>query len=430
MLHRENRIIAIFCNISCNLAVLFCIENVTRRSYQLSVSLPESGLSLLQEYDVIIAGAGIVGASIAWHAARDGLNVAVIDASGPAAAATGASDGAVSVASKRPGIMADLAGTSLSYCRQLARQTQVLNGVFHTRPSFLFARNDVESDALDRLAKMLLDQDLPVGVTRDGAPDTSSVAGLSPKVLRMLELSGEGHMLGYQAVRAFLSDSKARCHWPCRLEAFEAANDQVTLQTSMGEMRAARLVLAAGMGSASLLPDLPLIARSGQLAITDRTVGAGWADLPGPLTSAAYLLDKSTPTRPGTQAPVVIDPLATGQLLIGSSREDGGSEAQTDFHTLRRILASAAAVLPALTSRRIIRVFAGVRTASGDSVPIVGELPDTPNVILATGFEGDGICLAPLIGREVAGLLGGQNMAAMLSALSPARFSEKKVALR
>lgn len=237
-------------------------------------------------------------------------------------------------------------------------------------------------------------------------------------------------MLGYDGARAFLTGSDAAFHWPCRLETLEAGKDRVTLQTSKGEMRAARLVLATGIGTADLVPDLRLTARSGQLIVTDRIVGADWLGLPGPLTSAAYLLDKSTASHPGMQAPVVIDPLATDQLLIGSSREEGGSEAQTDLHTVRRILASGVEILPALANRRIIRVFAGARAASDDGIPIVGELPETPNVILATAFEGDGICLAPLIGREIAAILNGDSTTARIDDLSPARFLQKKVAAR
>lgn len=387
-------------------------------------------MSRNQQYDAIIAGAGIVGASIAWHAARKGLRIAVIDSKGPAAAASGASDGAVSVASKRSGIIAALAGASLSYCRVLAEQAQVLAGVFHTRPSYLFARSDTETDALDRLTAMLTGQGLPVGVTRDGAAEKSSVAGFGNSVTRVLELSGEGHMLGYEATQAFMEPSGIDGYWPCRLDAFEAMKDEVVLQTSIGELRAGRLVLATGMGTANLMPDLPLIARSGQLIITDRAVAADWPSLPGPLTSAAYLLEKSARNFPNTLVPVVIDPLSTGQLLIGSSREDGGCEEQTDFHTVRRILSSGVASLPALARRRIIRVFAGVRTATVDGLPIVGEFPETPNVLLATGFEGDGICLAPLIGREVAAMVAGEHTMAEVNALSPMRFTRQNVASR
>lgn len=387
-------------------------------------------MSLPSAYDVIVAGAGIVGASIAWHLSRKGLDVSVIDSSGPSAGATGASDGAVSVATKTPGMLAELAAVSLAYCRELAEPGGLLANVFETRPSFLFARCDVEIDALDKLSTMLADRELLVEVARDGPPEASAVRGLSDRVVRVLELAGEGHMLGYNATRAFLADSGAICRWPCRLGAFHAGCDGVSLFTDRGEMRAAKLVLATGTGSERLVPHLPLIARSGQLLITERSHHDGRMALPGSLTSAAYLLDKSLSSRATARAPVVIDPLATGQLLIGSSREDGGSEAQTDFDTVRRILASGVAVLPSLSRHRVIRVFAGVRTATADGIPIIGEMPDTPNVILATGFEGDGICLAPLVGREVAAMIAGEAAGAEIGHMSPARLFPKKVANR
>jgi D-hydroxyproline dehydrogenase subunit beta len=53
----------------------------------------------MQDFDLVVVGAGIIGASVCWHATQKGLRVAVIDSIGPAAAASGASDGAVSVAS-------------------------------------------------------------------------------------------------------------------------------------------------------------------------------------------------------------------------------------------------------------------------------------------------------------------------------------------
>jgi glycine/D-amino acid oxidase-like deaminating enzyme len=152
--------------------------------------------------------------------------------------------------------------------------------------------------------------------------------------------------------------------------------------------------------------------------------------LPGSLTSAAYLRDKSERGVDLDRAPVVIDPLRTGQLLIGSSREDNGTSEHTDFATVRRILSAGVACWPALAQRRVIRVFAGVRTASADGMPIVGPKPDAPNLIFATGFEGDGICLAPVIGREVARLVTGKPVMRELAALSPDRFEQKMVAMR
>jgi len=382
-------------------------------------------------YDLIIVGGGIVGASVAWHATQAGLRTLVIDATGPAAGASGASDGAVAVATKKPGLMAALAGESLRYAIALSGVGGVLNGCFHRRPSFLFATHPLELAALDRLARMLAEPGLPVTLKADTGARQAAVSGLGDAVLRVLELDGEGHMTGYDATLAFLRASGADLRWPCRLDGFDTRNGRVDLHTSRGVLTAARLVIANGLGAAALLPDLPISPRSGQLVITERAAPMGFPHLAGALTSAAYLLDKTTaqPTT-GLPAPVVIDPLTTGQLLIGSSREDGGNSQSTDFAAVRRILHSAVACLPALSQRRIIRVFAGVRAACGDGIPIVGAFSSAPNVTVATGFEGDGICLAPLIGREVVRGLSGQAVLPGLAALSPDRFNSKQVSIR
>tara|TARA_R110001583_G_scaffold189416_1_gene352275 strand:- start:8210 stop:9370 length:1161 start_codon:yes stop_codon:yes gene_type:complete len=379
----------------------------------------------IQKYDLVIVGAGIIGASVAWHAAQRGLKVAVLDSRGPAAASSGASDGAVSVATKRPGVMADLAGESLTYTHELAHQNAVLHGVFHPRASFLFARSKPEMAALDTLSQMLGAQGLPVHIRQDSPARTSRITGLGPAVERVMELQGEGHMLGYLATFRYLQASGCDRYWPCQVEGFETTNDGVTVQSTAGRFLCDHLVIATGLGTRALFPDLPLIARSGQLIVTDRGT-AGETALPGLLTSAAYLLDKKPGGHGTAGIPVVIDPLATGQILIGSSRENNGTESHTDIATVRRLLHSATESLPAIADRRVVRVFAGVRTATSDGTPIVGRLPNHPNVICATGFEGDGICLSALIGREITTEVTGGRMCPTLAPLSLTRFLVKE----
>jgi len=373
------------------------------------------------EFDVAVAGAGIVGASVAWHLARAGLRVAVIDATGPAAAASGASDGAVSVASKKPGPMARLASGSLLYTRELAAGG-VLAGAFQARPAYVFGTGAVEIAALDALIAKLHTLAGPVRVVGDGP--AALLPGLGDQVERVVVLAGEGHMPGHRAVRAYLAAPGITPIWPAPVAGFEADATGVTLDLGGRRLRAGVLVAALGVSTPALLPGLPVLPRAGQLIVTDRgPCGA----LPGSLTAAAYLVAKTAAGTALPRPPVVIDPLATGQYLIGSSREDHGDPSRVDFATLRLLLARAVAAWPALRDRRVIRAFAGVRAAVPDGLPIVGPLPDVPRVIVATGFEGDGICLSALIGREVAlmaqGLAPGAEWAADLAALSPARFT-------
>lgn len=230
-------------------------------------------------------------------------------------------------------------------------------------------------------------------------------------------------MTGYSAVGAYLSDPRIARRWPARVARIDADDRGVTLTLPGGDLRAGALVVAAGTASSELVSGLPLRPRAGQLFVTDRGRGT---PLPGALTAASYLLAKTGGAASLPAAPVVIDPLATGQFLIGSTREEHGDPHRLDFRAMQTLLRRAVEVWPEVARRRVIRAFTGIRAAVADGLPIVGPLPDAPRVMIATGFEGDGICLSALIGREVAAMLAGEppadTLAADLRALSPGRF--------
>lgn len=377
-------------------------------------------MSKLLHHDVVVAGAGIVGASVAWHLAKAGISVAVIDAEGPAAAASGASDGAVSVASKKPGPLARLASASLLYTCDLAAQG-LLAEAFHARPSFVFGRGGAEIAALDALIEKLRQIAGPVRVAGDGT--AASLPGLGPEVERLVTLTGEGHMPGHKAVRAYLDHPSIAPIWPARIVEIDSDDAGVTINLGDSRLRAGQLVVALGVSTSTLFPSLPISPRAGQLFVTDRgPVGA----LAGSLTAAAYLVAKTGSYGDLDLPPVVIDPLRTGQFLIGSSREDHADPNRVDFATLRQLVRRAAGAFPALSERRVIRAFAGIRAAVSDSLPIIGACPGDPRITFATGFEGDGICLSALVGREVARMVSGlapsDAVAADLALLSPNRF--------
>jgi glycine/D-amino acid oxidase-like deaminating enzyme len=383
-----------------------------------------------QDYDVAVAGAGIVGASVAWHLARRGLKVAVIDAIGPAAAASGASDGAVSVASKKPGLVARLAVGSLLYTGELARADGPLAASFRHRPSYFFASDDRESAALDSLGTNLAALGGPVRIVSDGSRE--GLGGMGGAVLRLLELTGEGHMPGYHAVRAYLAQPGITPIWPAQIVGVEADDSGVTLLLQDQKIRVGKLVAALGVSTPRLFPALPVRPRAGQLIVTDRgPVGA----LPGALTAASYLIAKTVEGQALPLSPVVIDPLSTGQFLVGSSREEHGDASMADFATIRQLLGRAVSVWPALAQRRVIRVFAGIRAAVADGLPIVGALPGAARILVATGFEGDGICLSALVGREVAQMAADEPLSELhgadIAALSARRFvqPEQRAAL-
>ncbi len=377
---------------------------------------------------IVIIGAGIVGVSAGYFLAGTGHAVTILDAIGPAGGPTGASDGAVSVASKSPGPMMQLAIAGVGIYRQLS-QSGVLADEFVTRPTFIVAVNEAEETILARHAATL--EAAGIGVTRlTRANIASRVPALAADAVAVLEVHDEGHAIGYRVVHRLAAVGRLTIVRGARVTGLhrDGSSGAVT-GVLVGERAydADAVIIAAGVASAELaeLGDV-LRPRKGQLIVTDRRP-RGSPAMPGSLMSSRYLVSKgvqpSAQPVSGRTFGLVVDPLQTGQLLIGGTREDSGDACETDVEAVQRLLSEAVQLCPSVAGLRVLRVFAGVRAASADGLPLVGALPGVENCWIAAGFEGDGICLGPLIGRTLAQLVAGETPSVDVSMLDPRRLA-------
>lgn len=380
------------------------------------------GMASSSPLHVAVIGTGIVGASAAHFLAAAGARVTLLDASGPAAGATGASDGAVSVASKRPGPMMDLARHARAFYVRNEREG-LFRGLFHRRSTFLIARTAIEADLVAQHGGDLAAAGERV-VEIDRATLLKRIPGLGASVCAALEIPDDGHALGYEITERLLQRSRVSVRRNAPVSEIVMRAGRACGVAVRNEFLPADAVLvAAGIGSAPLLGlGEILLPRKGQMAVTDRATAGGPA-IDGHLMAASYLAAKRGIVRDNSHIGLVIDPLMTGQFLIGGSREDHRGDHTTDAVTIAAILREALDLYPPLAGRRVLRSFAGVRTASRDGLPIVGLHPHRTGVVIATGFEGDGICLGPFMGASAARLLLGERPEADLSALSPQRFA-------
>lgn len=380
---------------------------------------------------IIVVGAGIVGMSAAYFLARAGWAVTVLDASVPAAGATGASDGAVSVASKKAGPLMTMAIAGVRFYRELSA-AGVLTDEFASRPTFIVALDAGEMPVLERHAAQLQAAGVSVRML-DGAALTQTLGQVAPGAVAAVEVQGDGHAVGYRVVERLRRLGGFGIRRNVRVAGLHRTAGRVDgVVTDRGVERADAVLLAAGIGSVGLLDASGIIRpRKGQLIVTDR----GNGDLPcfpGPLMSCRYLMSKGSQPTGGAPEPrsfgLVIDPLATGQFLIGGTREDSADAASTDADAVVRLLREAVELSPLVAHLRVLRVFAGIRAATRDGLPIVGPLDGLDNVWIATGFEGDGICLGPLMGRVCQQLICGETPEVDVSPLSTDRFGEALVA--
>jgi glycine/D-amino acid oxidase-like deaminating enzyme len=380
----------------------------------------------------IVIGSGITGAAAAYFLARRGIDVVLVEANAPAAEATGAADGAVSVASKRPGPMMSAALAGIRLYRELA-EDGLFADVFKRRSTFIIAASEEECRVLAAHADALASAGVEVErLTPEATFRRFPV--LSDKALMAVEVHDEGHAIGYQIVHRLLTAAQVNVLRNQTVRRFVAdTGGRVSgVETENRRLSADIVILAAGSGSARLmgLEDI-LIPRKGQLLVTERAPELNRA-MPGAIMSGRYLLSKGSQTaasdKPARGIGLVIDPLATGQFLIGGTREDFGDRRTNDLEAVSQILADAVALVPGLADVRLLRSFAGVRTAVADNLPLVGRLPGLENAFVATGFEGDGICLGPIAGKSIADLACGAEPSIDLSPFDPARFPALEVA--
>jgi glycine/D-amino acid oxidase-like deaminating enzyme len=390
-------------------------------------------MALSDQLPIVVIGAGIVGAATAFFLSQAGIAVRLLDASAPAAAASGAADGAVSVASKKPGPLMHAALAGISVYRAL-ETSGVLAGAFKCRSTLILAQDDAEAAVLERHAAALVGAGVRVDWMADAAL-RERVPVLSRSVRAAAEVLGEGHAIGYQVVHRLIRAAGLRVDRNCRVETLLYSFDRsrVTgVETGGERIDAAGVVLAAGGGSAPLIRlENVLKPRKGQLLVTERAGELNKA-LPGSLMSCRYLMSKAAAETVGAPSPrgfgLVVDPLRTGQFLIGGTREDGIEATGNDLEAVRRLLVDAVAILPGLAGLRLLRAFSGVRTATADGMPLIGRMPGVDNLFIATGFEGDGICLGPLTGRIVSRLVMGQPPEVDISSFDPGRFAGRLAA--
>jgi glycine/D-amino acid oxidase-like deaminating enzyme len=191
-------------------------------------------------------------------------------------------------------------------------------------------------------------------------------------------------------------------------------------------IEAGYLCLCAGVWTnevlASLGVRLPVRPRKGQVCVLER----GPVTVRTKVTDFSYIstVEDTAEDDTGVQTAAVIESTQSGTILCGSSREFAGFDTGVDTTVLGRILRDCIDLVPALGELRVIRGYAGLRPHSPDGLPIVGPVTETGRIVVATGHEGAGHCLAPVTGEIVADLIAGAPATDLTAVLDAGRFPQ------
>jgi glycine/D-amino acid oxidase-like deaminating enzyme len=337
-------------------------------------------------YDVVIVGAGIVGAACADEFARRGMRIAVADRDVVGSGATAAGMGHI--------VVMDDSEAQFALTRYSQRLWQAL------RPELTA---DVEYEPCGTIWVAADDQEMAEvqrkhdSYSRRGVPttvlDRQALERLEPNLRNGLAgglLVPEDGVLYPPGAARFLIE-RAQTHGAelqVGASVVQMGQGRVRLSDG-GEIRGEIVVNAAGAWASELTSGVAIKKRKGHLVITDRYPGF----LRHQLVELGYL--KSAHSVASDSVAFNVQPRRTGQILIGSSRQYGAEHKEVDQRVLTRMLQRAQEYMPGLGRMSAVRTWTGFRAATPDKLPLIGPWPGDNSVFLATGHEGLGITTSP-----------------------------------
>lgn len=335
--------------------------------------------------DFLIAGAGIIGLSLALELDRRGASVAVLESGEAMRQTSAAAAGMLAVD--------DPANPSALY--PLARLSASLY------PEFLGRLRELSGHAVEFQTNFTLQSCAPEQALWNPRQLAPQMAAHTPPFRLLSEFSVEPRALG-AALRAAVLASRIVLLEQTPVERIDMTADSVSVHTSAAKFEAAALIDCMGTWSPA-----PVTPRKGQMLAVNA---------PDDFNLNVVVRTDDVYIVPRTRGP------NRGRLIIGATVEDVGFDLTVQPRDILSLNARAVALLPELAHATFAESWAGLRPATADGLPLLGTSPAQPRYVLATGHFRNGILLAPATAVLLAELLLDGSPSLDLSHFSPTRF--------
>jgi glycine oxidase len=347
--------------------------------------------------NVIVVGAGVIGASIAEALARRGATVSVLDMRGPGRGASQASAGLLTpfIEGRVSPALLNLCVRGLTFWDEFMTRVRDVSGsdVHYARTGTLeIALSRAEAERLMNLRASLVD----LGVESDWITE-GDVARFEPAVSTSaragLFIPNQGFVAVRPLVKALTQAARiqgAQFESPVEVVRIRSHHDRVEVHADDRVMNADMVVVAAGTWSGRVriadAPAIPVYPMRGQLLELKWSAG-------------------ELPKRPvwGTRSYTV--PWQPDTLLVGATLENAGFDERSTVAGVHDLLAGVGELLPSAWQASLSEVRVGLRPATADHLPLIGPLGGLARVIVATGHFRNGVLLAPLTAEIVSRLV-------------------------
>ncbi len=377
--------------------------------------------------DVVVVGAGVVGCSVAYYLAREGVSVTLLEREAIGSGASAHATGSLSLlgAEFSEGASFQIARVSYAEFVELVPELESATGMdllYQRRPSLRLALDDEE---VDLIRDLMAWQQPHVKMHWIDASEVHAIEPrLSPSIVGAMYEDESAQLDSYRLNLALARGAELKGASILHREVTGLITDDSTVsgvRTASGDVHCGAVVVAAGTWSRAFTP---------------------WLDFPvpvRPMKGERLLLNYS-----GNPLPALISSPKRGHMI---SRTDGltsvGSTGGRDYDqrdlfageefdrqptesARLELMQRAIDVLPDLERAELVQQLAGSRPLSPDSKPIIGPVPGWDGIYLATGHTTKGIHLGPVTGRIITDYVrsGSTDVVADMSELLPDRFAD------
>lgn len=373
--------------------------------------------------DVLVIGAGAIGASVAYFCVERGLSVRIVDRGAPASGTSSRCEGNILVSDKERGPELDLANYSLGLWHgELAEYSR--RWELEKKGGIIVASRDSSMVSLRRALKVQREHGIRVEeIDADGLLEVEPF--ISPDAVGAAYYRDDSQVMPMQVVAHLLAMARQRGAEVlpgCEVTALLRAGGRIVgARTSQGDLSAGAVVNATGPWAAQIaqLADvhLPIAPRRGYVMVTEPMPPRVFHKV----YAAEYIDDVGT-SDASLQSSPVVESTPAGSILLGSSREQVGFSAEVSWTALRRIARNATDLYPFLRDVRVLRHYHGFRPYSPDHVPVIGPDTRAHGLWHAGGHEGAGIGLSVGTGKLMAQAIAGDSPDLDLRPFDPARF--------
>lgn len=364
-----------------------------------------------REVDFAVVGGGIVGASIAFGLARLGQRVAVLDEGDVVHRPSRGNFSLIWVQSKGLGMTAYAQWTQKAAASwgRLARdllEVSEIDVAFSQPGGFHLVLSEYERDRRNLTFAALraqLGQDLYPYQMFDHSEVARHIPDIGPEVVGASYCPLDGQVNSLRVLRALhtaLARSGASYLSNNRVKSISPHAGGFRIEATRGELRTAKVVLAAGHGNARLAPMLgleaPIRPQRGEIMITEKV-------------------------RPFLAFPTInVRQTDEGGVQIGDSVEEVGFDDGVRTDVLSTIAARAVRMFPILERVNVVRSWGALRVMPKDGFPIYDASLSCPGAFVATMHSG--VTMSSNHVFELAPMLVAGKLSADLAAFSARRF--------